>query len=171
MPGWAIALIVCGCLFGGCVTMCSIVTSGSGSRTSAATTDSTTPEFVKTRNDTCSKYKAAPNEIKKSAIFKEYKEAVGKYSVDGLSAKLTKLETTHGGGSLHLVISTSTSKFEQTDIDKSSPVYAMVSDLTEGDSVTFSAKDIHPNYGLLTSEEFFVCSEYWGTDFTSVKKK
>lgn len=140
------------------------------------------PEFVRTRHAACVQYKAAPNEIKKSAVFSDYTEVATKApaTVSNIAGTLDKIETPQGGGSVLIVIESDLGKFGNNDvlqggimaskreIKKGTPLYKAIGELAEGKQVKFSGSLVIPEKNPL-SEELGVCGDDWLIKFDKIE--
>ena len=118
----------------------------------------------------CDRYKAAPNDIKKSAIFKENEEMLEGTSLTDVRGKLTMLQTDQGGDELKLTVkvgdATFTTESVFSAIKKGSPVYEAAAELTEGQCVVVSASKIKTSSML---EQSKVCDLDFFADFTAIR--
>ena len=121
--------------------------------------------------ENCRSYNAAPNDIKRSEIFRANESALGRVRIKEVKGKLRDLFTTQGGGRLRLRISVGSVAFSTEiifdPIARGSKVYAQASTLQEGDCVVFSARSIESNSMLEKSK---VCSFGHFATFTAVRR-
>jgi hypothetical protein len=126
--------------------------------------------FIKEVKANCDKYKSAPNEIKKSAIFKANEEQLSAVSLKDVRGKLKSMRTSQGGGELTIRIDVGSVEFTTESlfaaIKKGSPVYDAVTDMTEGQCVIFSAEGLKASSVVEQSQ---VCDTEYFAKFTSVK--
>ena len=117
----------------------------------------------------CERYKSAPNEIKKSAIFNDNSSLVAKSSVKNMKGKLSRLSTNQGGDELTLEIDVGDVEFSTegllSPIKKGSAVYNAAAEMTKGQCVIFSASGFKASSMVEQSQ---VCdTEYFAT-FTAL---
>jgi len=128
------------------------------------------PSWVATVKDNCGRYKAAPNEIKKSAIFTENEALLQRSGVDEIKGKLTRLSTGQGGDRLSLKITVGDLEFATESlfapIKKGSAVYNAAAEMTVGQCVMFSAKGLKASSVV---EQSKVCDTEYFANFTSLK--
>jgi hypothetical protein len=169
MSGCLIAVIVAGCLLlGTCgvfVVIGALAHKGADGSTGAAD-DSALPPWVTTVKDNCAKYKAAPNEIKKSAVYNDNEAVVKASSVAGMQGKLRRLRTSQGGGDVDITIRAGSLQFTANNIAKGSPVYQAATDMTEGQCVIFSAETLE---AASLVEQSKVCDLDYFAHFTELK--
>lgn len=167
--GGLFLLCFLGSIFGG--------KSRSGGGSSAAPSDAPAapaPEvaqlpWITTVNDNCAKYKAAPNEIKKSAIFNENETLISKAKVSNVTGKLAALRTDQGGDELSLKIKVGEVDFHTESlfgaIKKGSAVYNAAAEMTVGQCVVFSASSLKASSMVERSK---VCDTEYFAVFTSI---
>lgn len=142
------------------------------------------PAFVKQRNEYCSKYKAAPNDIKRSEVFTEYQKAAkkGRFTVTDMTGTVDEIETPSAGGSkVLLTVETKYGEFHNNDvmevgpfkksarkIGKGSKLYKVIGGLKEGQAVVFSGKMIVPDKNPF-SEKTSVCGDKYLIQFTQIE--
>ena len=146
--------IGCGLLVvgGTCVagTCAAFVNKGeNGTESSAATSASSGGSeranalpWVQAVRGNCDRYKAARNDIQKSAIFNENEAQIKGIQLESVKGKLTQLRTAQGGGGLILEVEAASAEFKNgifEGIPQDSPVYQSAANLAEGDCVVFSA--------------------------------
>lgn len=189
MSNGMIALIVVGCLFGGCTLLGAIgaATKKDQPQTTAATTtgaaeanpttpstpepNAATPTFpwIATVKANCAAYKAAPNQIKKSATFRANQELLASTGVQNARGKLTTLSTNQGGSELTLTIKINDVEFQTeglfAPIKQGSAVYNAAADMKEGQCVVFSARKLK---AASMTEQAQVCDLDYFADFTSL---
>ncbi|MBL8918107.1 MAG: zinc ribbon domain-containing protein [Myxococcaceae bacterium] len=125
--------------------------------------------WIATVNDNCAKYKAAPNEIKKSAIYNENEALIAKTKVTNISGKLVALRTDQGGDELSLKIKVGDVDFHTESlfgaIKKGSAVYNAAAEMTVGQCVVFSASSLKASSMVERSK---VCDTEYFAVFTSI---
>lgn len=125
--------------------------------------------WLATVRDNCARYKDAPNEIKKSAIFGDNTALLGKVTVSGAKGRLSSLTTNKGGSDLRLVIKSGDVEFATesllSPIKKGTPVYNAAAELRQGACVVFSARNLKASS---MAERSRVCDAEYFVDFTSV---
>jgi len=118
----------------------------------------------------CDAYKAAPNDIKKSAIYNETIETLKGVSISGSQGKLTNLRTNQGGSMLDIGIDVGRASFKNkalfSTIKKGSPIYEAASNMTEGQCVIFSAEKVEPASVVERSK---VCDLDYYVEFTELR--
>jgi hypothetical protein len=91
----------------------------------------------------CSRYENAPNDIARSAIFRENRALLAETTVSDARGKLTMIYTNQGGSDLKLTIKVGPVEFTTeslfSPIPQGSPVYEAAADMKEGECVIFSA--------------------------------
>lgn len=126
--------------------------------------------WVKDVQSACKRYKDAPNQIKKSAIFKENEEALADVTVDDVKGELKSLATNQGGAELRLQIDVGSVEFKTESmfaaIKKGSDVYDAAENMKEGDCVRFSAKKIK---AASIVEQSKVCDTEYFAEFTKLR--
>lgn len=166
-------------LFVMCCVLSNIVNSSArNGQGTTRTTDSAPPQaavkdeqlpWVETVASNCAAYKAAPNEIKKSAIFNQNTTLVSKTKVANVKGTLTRLATTQGGEELSLRIKVGSVEFHTESlfgpIKKGSAVYAAASELAERQCVVFSASSLKPSSLVEQSQ---VCDPEYFAVFTNI---
>jgi hypothetical protein len=135
------------------------------------------PEFVTLRKEHCEKYKAASNDIKKSAVFEEYftKAAAAGHKVEGLAGTVDTIETPQGGAEVWVEFKTDYGSFRNNDSDwkspreikKGTPLYNSIGALDEGTKVTFSGSLVIGAKNLF-DEKMGVCGDGWLVKITKV---
>jgi hypothetical protein len=137
--------------------------------TKAAPAKDPEPAWVATVRANCERYKAAPNEIKKSAVFNENETLLKSSGVEKVRGTLKRLSTTQGGEQLSLVVTMGDLEFATEalfgPIKKGSPVYNAAADLTVGQCVIFSAKGLRASSVV---EESKVCDTEYYANFTAI---
>lgn len=125
--------------------------------------------WISTVSANCTKYKAAPNEIKKSAIYNENEALITKTKVSNVKGKLTQLRTDQGGAELSLEIKVGDVEFKTESvfaaIKKGSGVYAAATEMTVGQCVVFSAAKLE---AASLVEESKVCDPEYFANITSI---
>lgn len=126
--------------------------------------------WLATVRSNCEAYNAAPNEIKKSAVFRKNKAHLKTVSVKDVKGKLKSMSTDQGGSEVTLRIMVGSVEFATESlmgaIKRGSNVYKQVTDLTEGQCVIFSAKKIEAKSMM---EQSKVCDFEYFAKFTDVK--
>lgn len=120
----------------------------------------------------CSAYKAAPNDIKRSAVFRSNQSLLGKLSVKAAYGKLVTLATDQGGSALRLVVKADGGVRFATEsifapIRRGSKVYKQAEDLAEGQCVIFSAQGLQASS---ITEQAQVCDTEYFARFTDIKR-
>jgi hypothetical protein len=138
------------------------------------------PEMLKQLNDFaesmtahCKRYDAQPNDIKRSAVFREMESYVKGVRFTGALGELATLGTSQGGSTLRLkvVSPSSRGKLEFSTesvfapIRRGSRVYKQASELVEGKCVKFSAKGLEPSSMMERSK---VCDLDFFARFTEI---
>ena len=136
----------------------------------AAPTPSDLP-WVAAVKANCDAYKAAPNEIKKSAIFNANEAAVTAARIVDARGVLAQLKTNQGGADATLEIHSGdvvfrTVPFAAYAIAKGSPIYDAAAELAVGQCVIFSADKVH---ATSLSEMAKVCSTEYAARITALK--
>lgn len=91
----------------------------------------------------CERYDAQPNEIKKSAVFRESSSLVGRAgAVRGWAGTLSRISTNQGGSTATLVIKIGSSQVWDDDVALGSSVYTAATNIVEGQPVTFSGRNL-----------------------------
>jgi hypothetical protein len=138
------------------------------------------PSFIAERKAFCKNYDDAPNDIKKSGIFSAYMSAVkGKgYSFEGVVAKVSKIETPHGGGHVLFTVDTSYGDVNNNallqgnsnsyKIGQGSPLYEQIGNLANGQKIRVWATDVLPAHNPF-SERVTICGDKWLAKFTKVE--
>jgi DNA-directed RNA polymerase subunit RPC12/RpoP len=125
--------------------------------------------WISTVRANCAAYKAAPNDIKKSAIHNENQALITKTKVSNVKGKLVGLRTDQGGAELSLKIEVGDVEFTTESlfgpIKKGSAVYTAATDMTEGQCVVFSASKLEPSSMV---EQSKVCDTEYFAVFTNV---
>ena len=127
--------------------------------------------WVKKQREFCQSYRAAPNEIKQSAIFRELIVLLYNSSVVNGKGVLERIRTNQGGSELSIVVTVG-NEIEFATSPLTSPIYAgskvyeQVENLKENSCVNFSISSIRPSSVFEVSQ---VCDlEYWA-EFTNVQ--
>ena len=117
----------------------------------------------------CSRYKSAPNEIKKSAIFNDNASTVSHATVKNVRGKLARLSTSQGGDELTIEIDVGDAEFSTegllSPIKKGSAIYNAAADLTQGQCVIFSATGLKSSSMV---EQSKVCDPEYFATFTAL---
>jgi hypothetical protein len=113
----------------------------------------------------CQRYKAAPNDIQKSAVFNENQEFVRGKQLTNVQGTLDSATTGHGGGSLLLKTRVGGASFLSTFIDQNSPLYTQAANLTPGQCVTFTGVVENTSLGF---EQSRVCDMDFMLNFGSI---
>lgn len=125
--------------------------------------------WVQTVRANCTAYKAAPNEIKKSAIYNENEALISKTKVTNVRGKLERLRTDQGGDELSLKVTVGDVEFHTESlfgpIRKGSPVYNAAAEMREGQCVVFSASGLKPSSMV---EQSKVCDPEYFAVFTAI---
>lgn len=141
---WAI-VIVGGALFtcGGLAALGSAMSKRDAGKGASATAQL---PWIGLMQGNCGRYRAAPNEIKKSAIFRENEQLIEESSLSNVTGKLAVLSTDQGGDTLTLHVRVGEAIFKTgpftSPIAKGSPIYETATDMREGDCVVFSAEKL-----------------------------
>lgn len=176
MSGGMIALIVVACLFGSCVVLGAIGSSADknkdGAASAAVTDNSPAPNafpWAEQVKQNCAAYDAAPNEIKKSAVFRTNNKLLDGVSIESARGKLTRLRTNQGGSELSIQVKADGVEFSTESlfsaIKQGTLVYEAASEMKVGDCVVFSVKKIKSSS---MSERSQVCDLEYFADFTSL---
>ncbi|MBI5477540.1 MAG: hypothetical protein HY906_01720 [Deltaproteobacteria bacterium] len=127
--------------------------------------------FVVERSEFCEKYKAAPNQIKKSAVFNDYRKAAKakRHAFKDVLGTVKDIKTPQGGG--HVLFKVQVPFGEATndggleyfgstlyEIKKGTALYTKVGELKEGDQVKIGGANLVPSKNLF-SEEQGVCGD------------
>lgn len=132
--------------------------------------DESALSWVSRQRKLCNAYQEAPNEIKKSNIYRDTLRLLNGASVDGLKGVLTMISTNQGGGLLNISIDVGEAEFKNqalfASIPRGSSVYKQVEILSEGSCVIFSAKKIEPSSAF---EENRVCDLDYFAKITEIK--
>jgi hypothetical protein len=148
---------------------------GASSRSSSGSSKSADSEaaglpFISEVKANCDKYKSAPNDIKKSAIFTANEETLSTVSLKDVRGVLKSMRTTQGGGELSIRIDVGEVEFKTESlfaaIKKGTPVYDAVTDMTVDQCVVFSAEGLKASSVVEKSK---VCDTEYFAKFTSVK--
>lgn len=132
---------------GGASTLARIADGDSRSSPAPSGPPHSAPPFVAELQGLCRAYDAAPNEIKKSEIFRYAKQQIeGQRAFTG-RGKLDQISTNQGGSELRLVIETRTNGSKQlfatesvfAPIKSGSAVYRAAANMREGECVVWSA--------------------------------
>ena len=117
----------------------------------------------------CERYKSAPNEIKKSAIFNDNAALVSKASVKNVKGRLARLSTNQGGDELTIEVDVGDVEFAteglMSPIKKGSGIYNAASEMSTGQCVVFSADHFKPSSMV---EQSKVCDTEYFANFTSL---
>jgi hypothetical protein len=117
----------------------------------------------------CERYKGAPNEIKKSAIFNENAALVAKASVKSVKGKLARLSTNQGGDELTIEVDVGDVELSteglMSPIRKGSAIYTAASEMSTGQCVVFSADHFKPSSLV---EQSKVCDTEYFANFTAL---
>ncbi len=126
--------------------------------------------FVAKVEANCSRYKAAKNEIQKSAVFTDNEELLSEVTLTDVRGVLKKLSTNQGGGELSLHIHVGEVEFATESlfapIKKGTDVYKAAAELAEGQCVVFSASGLRASS---ITEQAKVCDPEYFAKFTAVK--
>ena len=171
-----ILLIVFGCLFGGCAAMCGIASKaqvkGAEAREmrQAKQQEAASVALPWTTNvkANCAAYQAAPNEIKKSAVFNSNQQLLSGVSLQGVQGKLKRLSTNQGGGNLDLKIEVGDVEFTSrplSPIKRGSAIYDAATEMSVGQCVTVSATNVSASSMV---EQSKVCDLEYFVDFASL---
>lgn len=113
----------------------------------------------------CQRYKAAPNDIQKSAVFNENQEFVRGQQLTNIQGTLESATTGHGGGGLLLKTRVGKASFLSSFIDQNSSLYSQAGNLVPGQCVTFTGAVENTSLGF---EEGRVCDMDFMLDFASI---
>jgi hypothetical protein len=117
----------------------------------------------------CARYKAAPNDIRRSGIFNESSALLARASVERVKGELSRLSTSHGGDELTLAIRVGdvefTTEAQRSPIRKGSPVYNAAGEMSRGQCVVFSANHMRAS---AASGEAQVCHFAYFANFTAL---
>lgn len=168
-----VVLILLTVLFGSCVAIGAI--GGKGGKGTASTSGAELPAasnafpWLAQVKQNCDAYDAAPNDIKKSAIFRANEGLLGRVSVQNARGKLAMLRTNQGGSELSLAVKADGAEFKTESmfapIRQGTPIYDVASELKVGDCVVFSVKKIETASLIERSK---VCSADYFADFASL---
>lgn len=125
------------------------------------------PWLQAVRNN-CVSYESAPNEIKKSDVFRSHEEQLKKTKITDVEGVLNKLRTSQGGSDLQLDIKVGDVRFVTSIFEKvkrGTKAYNQVSEMSENQCVVFSANNIRPSS---MTEKSKVCDEEYFVQFTDV---
>ncbi len=117
----------------------------------------------------CRAYRAAPNDIKRSEIYRAVAFSLKAVRIKQAKGRLAVLATTQGGDELRLVIEVGEVTLQTESlfgpIKRGSRVYKQASGLREGSCVVFSARGVKPASMM---ERSMVCDLDYFARFTSV---
>ena len=118
----------------------------------------------------CVEYKAAPNEIKKSRVFRKNEAELSKVLIANEKGILKSISTDQGGSKVEIYIEVGDVGFTNSGImsgaKRGSKVYNQVENLREGQCVVFSASEIEASSILEKSQ---VCDLDYRAKFIDVK--
>lgn len=118
----------------------------------------------------CDEYDDAPNDIKKSAIFRSVERLLAKTRVSQTQGILQSLSTNQGGRRLSLTIDVGDVQFSTESlmkpIKRGTKVYAQATELEEGECVQFSARGLRASS---LRERSQVCDTEYFARFTDVR--
>lgn len=126
--------------------------------------------WIKSQQKLCAEYKDAPNEIKKSKIFRETVGLIQRATVNNGRGTLSSIGTNQGGSELRIKIITSDGIEFVTEtvfspIRDGSKVYKQIENLKENSCVIFSTSAIESSSFL---EQSKVCDLEYFAKFTNV---
>jgi hypothetical protein len=127
--------------------------------------------WLKTVESNCERYKGAPNDIQKSAIFNENQDFVKGKQLVGVRGELVSASTGHGGGGLLLVSKVGNAEFLHSAIGENDPLYAKAANLVIGQCVVFSGvvRDTQFSGGILEpAEQARICRMNYRFTFDSI---
>lgn len=113
----------------------------------------------------CERYKAAPNDIQKSAVFNENQDFVRGKQLTNIQGNLESATTGHGGGGLLLKTRVGGASFLSSFIGQDSPLYTQAGELVPGQCVTFSGAVEDTSLGF---EQSRVCDMDFMLNFTAI---
>lgn len=99
-------------------------------------------DFLARFDQACTSYGTAPNDIRKSAIFRESRPWITSAVVSDWTGTLKRLHTNQGGALLDIDIIIGTATVMALKIPATSPIYRAATDMREGQKVTFSGKNL-----------------------------
>lgn len=159
---------------GGCCCLGIVASAATGrgeARATARPASSAAPDlpWLADVASNCAAYSAAPNDIKKSSVFRENEMLLSRTSVNNAQGRLETLRTNQGGSELSLRIKVGNASFATESlfapIKEGSAVYRAASDMKVGQCVRFSAGPIK---AASLSERAMVCDFDYFATFTSV---
>lgn len=166
-----VALLVVGGLFAGCMGLGALGAAAGGGTASAKGSTASAPvaPWVADVRSNCAAYRAAPNDIKKSAVYRANESVLGSASVPSARGKLTRLRTNQGGSDLDIEIKTADGvEFQNSPLNSiasGSAIYNAVADMKVGDCVEFSATEVS---SASIVEQSKVCSLDYFVKFATV---
>lgn len=137
---------------------------GSGAQVAQAPASEST--LLRSFADACVSYDAQPNEIKKSAVYRataSFYSTVGR--VAGWTGLVDQIITNQGGSNATIVLKIGRSKVFDTNVPMGSKVYDAASNMTEGQAVTFSGRDLSD---MNLTERGKVCDPDFSIHLTSL---
>ena len=173
------ALLVMAIMVVGIILMGGSSENGSSSNSAAEEKKSSVPGFIRMRTVACKTYKKAGNDIRRSRLFRELKEAMGEYrDVEGLPGTIKEIKT-YSRNSRSAVVKIKAfghvfenvfSVFKSRFVKKGTKVWDQVSNLKEGDDVTFSGDHLEMDENAF-SERDSVCRKVWNLHFTDIRPR
>jgi hypothetical protein len=125
--------------------------------------------LVASFREICARYKAAPNDIRRSGIFNENNALLARASIERVKGELSRLSTNHGGDELTLTIKVGdvefTTEATRSPIRKGSSVYNAAGEMSRGQCVVFSANHLR---AFTASGEAQVCHFTYFANFTAL---
>jgi hypothetical protein len=161
--------------FGGCAVLMIVGAAKVANNTAKAKTEAAAQlsnaaaavPWVASVQQNCEAYKAAPNEIKKSDVFRANDEVLSAASLNQVRGKLTRMRTNQGGSELDLTIEVGGVEFKTESlleaIKRGTPVYEAASAMQEGQCVTFTADKVRSSSLV---EQSKVCDLEYFANFT-----
>jgi hypothetical protein len=123
--------------------------------------------WIKKQREFCKDYAEAPNEIKKSSIFRSNEALLSGASVKNGKGTLSSIKTDKGGTFLDIqIIAGGEIRFNTANILIGSNVYKQIENLREKSCVVFSASKIRAGSVL---EKSSVCDLHYIVEFTNVE--
>jgi hypothetical protein len=127
--------------------------------------------WIKKQRQLCQAYANAPNEIKKSSIFRETSALLQSASVNKAKGVLKRISTNQGGSTLFIMVSVGDEIEFATEsitnpIRYGSKVYQQVENLKENSCVYFSASELTPSSVF---EQSKVCDLEYFVEFTNIE--
>ena len=105
--------------------------------------------WIASVKDNCTRYDAAPNDIKKSEVFNQNNALLDTVFAENVVGKITSISTNQGGDELLLKIEVGPVTLTDgggffSNIRKGSEIYNAAANLTKGQAIVFSAKSFEP---------------------------